>query len=133
MKKLFSLLALCLCLCLSGCSNPDSLRLDLFEGYGNHLRLLHLNASSQERRERIEAFSRVFEDPQPLSKSIDLFAYYPDYQLTITSSEKDGSLDAVVDINGDFVDFYYADSGEEPVIYRSQMSAQEFLILVNQV
>lgn len=133
MKKFFSLLALCFLLCLGGCSNPDSLQLDLFEGYGNHLRLLHLNASTQERKERIEAFSRVFEDAQPLSKSIEMFAYYPDYVLTITPWKEQKSLEAVVDVNGDYVDFYYSDSAAPPVLYRSKMSAEEFLILVNQV
>ena len=49
--------ALCtalLFLLLTGCSSPDSLQLDLCQGYGHQTKLLHLNASNEKNRQRIE-------------------------------------------------------------------------------
>lgn len=129
MKRI--LCALCvsaLLLLLSGCSAPDSLQLDLSQGYGRHTKLLHLNASTQKNRLRIEAFAALTEDAQPLDKDISLFAYYPDLTMTIT---RDGQAapTIIVDINGDFVDFHY--SGET-LLYRSKMPALEFKGLLHQ-
>ena len=113
---------------LSGCTVPDSLQLDLSQGYGLETKLLHLNASTEKSRLRIEAFASLAEDAQPLQKDISLFAYYPDLILTIT---RDGNteLSAVVDINGEHVDFHY--SGETQ-LYRSKMSAADLKKLVHQ-
>ena len=80
--------------------------MDLSRGYGEHLKLLHLNASTSEKRERIQAFSRVILEAEPLDKSLSMFAYYPDYLLEITPWEG-GKLTVIVDINGEYVDFYY--------------------------
>ena len=44
------------------------------------------------------------------------------------------SLTAIVDVNGDYVDFYLPEidtAGASPVIYRSAMSADAFVKLVN--
>lgn len=127
-KALFALCTAALLLLISGCSSPDSLQLDLFEGYGRQTKLLHLNASNAKDRQRIEAFAAVFEDPQPLAKDISLFAYYPDFSITITR-EGEASLNAVVDINGDHVDFYY--SGETQ-LYRSGTTAADLKKLIHQ-
>lgn len=129
MKRIFC--ALCvsaLLLMLSGCSAPDSLQLDLSQGYGRQTKLLHLNASTEKRRLRIEAFAALIEDAQPLDKDISLFAYYPDLTMTITRDGQVGPT-AIVDINGDFVDFHY--SGETR-LYRSKVSALEFKGLLHQ-
>ena len=62
MKKSLCVLLFCIMvLQLSGCSStPNSLQMDLSRGYGEHLKLLHLNASTSEKRERIQAFSALF-------------------------------------------------------------------------
>lgn len=156
MKKVFSLLLICVLLCmLSGCENPNSLRLDLSQGFGQEIKLLHLNASTNEKRERMEALAQALADCRPLDKDLSMFAYYPDYRLelsgkalvsegtdaegdapgfTVTDAPgEDVSLTAVVDINGEFVDFYFPGPAPEAsgVIYRSSMTAKEFKRLVN--
>ena len=80
MKRFLSLLlagtlaALC-----AGCSQPDSLTLDLSQGYGKHTKLIHLNASTAEKEQRLQGFYQVLEEADPLEKDFSLFAYYPDY------------------------------------------------------
>lgn len=137
MKKTFYaiLSALALLCLLAGCSNPNALQLDLSQGYGRGVKLLHLNASTEAKRERIEALSGIAQDAQPLDKELAMFAYYPDYRLAVTaaSSESRGDLDVIVDINGEFVDFYDPAEGDSPTIYRSKMSAEEFRKLVHWV
>lgn len=129
MKRIFcALLVLVLSLALSGCSRPDALQLDLTQGYGRQTKLLHLNASNEKNLQRIEAFATLTEDAVPLDKDISLFAYYPDLTLTITRDGQAGAT-AVVDINGDFVDFHF--SGETK-LYRSQMSAADLKKLLHQ-
>ena len=110
------------------CSSPDTLQMDLTQGYGHQTKLLHLNASNAKNRQRIEDFAAVTEDAQPLDKDFSLFAYYPDMTLTITRDGQAGPT-AVVDINGDYVDFYY--SGETQ-LYRSKMSSVDLKKLIHQ-
>lgn len=152
MKKLLcAVLAACMITCLfSGCNTPNSLQMDLFQGYGRELKLIHLNASSGEKRERMEAFAQALADSEPVEKDISMFAYYPDYRLeisgkalasgeggagfTVVDTERtDGSITAVIDLNGDFVDFYFPgpDPEQSNTIYRSKMTAKEFRILVH--
>ena len=153
MRRIIAVLLTAGLLCfLTGCGNPDSLQLDLSRGYGEHLKLIHLNASSEEKRERIETFAGMLIDAQPLTKDYSLFAYYPDYDLRITGKAldydldengvmrdvslvtgKDLSLYAIVDVNGDYVDFIVpgVTDTDHPVIYRSAMTAEEFVKLVN--
>lgn len=128
MKKTAALLfvAVLFLLC-AGCSQPDALTLDLFQGYGQHLKLIHLNASSGEKEERMEAFSQVLENAEPLDKSFSLFAYYPDYLLELNDNGQ--TTTAYVDVNGNYIDFYY--DGEEQ-LYRSNVTAAEFQKLVHQ-
>lgn len=135
MKKwicLFLLSSIIIC-SFSGCSNPNSMQLDLAWGYGDHLRLIHLNASTDEKRERMEAFSQAIREAEPLEKKLSAFAYYPDYQLEITPWENGKKLTAIVDINGEYVDFYYPGPypQQSETIYRSQMSAKEFKTLIH--
>ena len=128
MKRIFSAVcAVLLGVLLAGCSVPDALQLDLYQGCGNRLKLLHLNASTQERRQRIEAFERLWQDAQPLEKDIALFAYYPDYELTVT--RKGQAVTVMVDINGEFVDFYYPG---DTVVYRSALGVNDLKKLVHQ-
>lgn len=128
MKKTAALLfAAVLFLLCAGCSQPDALTLDLFQGYGQHLKLIHLNASSGEKEERMEAFSQVLENAEPLDKSFSLFAYYPDYLLELNDNGQ--TTTAYVDVNGNYIDFYY--DGEEQ-LYRSNVTAAEFQKLVHQ-
>lgn len=134
MKKAFSLLlAAALCVLCAGCTQPDSQTLDLYQGYGNNLKLIHLNASSAEKQERMDAFAQVLEDSQPLDKDFSLFAYYPDYCLELKKTGQ-ASCVAVVDVNGEYIDFYYAgeDVAAEPQLYRSNVTADQFRKLVHQ-
>lgn len=127
-KTVYALCTLAVLLMLGGCSVPDSLQLDLTQGYGRQTKLLHLNASTAKSRQRIEDFAALMEDAQPLDKDISLFAYYPDFTLTITRDGQAGKT-AVVDINGDYVDFYY---DGETQLYRSGMSAGDLKKLLHQ-
>ena len=134
MKKAFSLLlAAALCVLCAGCTQPDSQTLDLYQGYGNNLKLIHLNASSAEKQERMDAFAQVLEDSQPLDKDFSLFAYYPDYFLELKKTGQ-ASCVAVVDVNGEYIDFYYVgeDVAAEPQLYRSNVTADQFRKLVHQ-
>ncbi len=128
------LLACSLLCCLSACNNPNSLQLDLAQGYGRQIKLIHLNASTAEKRERIEAFSQVLEKAEPLEKDFSMFAYYPDYKLELTgTTDSDSIITVMIDVNGDYVDFYYPGPYPEAskTIYRSQVSAKEFKKLVH--
>ncbi len=145
--------AVCLLCFLSGCGNPDSLQLDLSRGYGEHTKLIHLNASTAKKRDRITAVADIFADAQPLEKDFSMFAYYPDYSISVRGkalgytvdesgvlrgiSVEDGagaSFSAVVDINGEYVDFYLPELDGEAsrVIYRSAISSADFARLINQ-
>jgi len=128
MKRIFFSLCLVAVVCmLSGCG--DASRLDLSRGYGDGLKLLHLSASSGASFQRIQAFARVLEEAEPLDKDASLFGYYPDYVLEI-DMQGAGKQSAVVDVNGEYVDFYF--SQDSTALYRSQVGAEEFLELVHQ-
>lgn len=156
MKKLLCLfLAAALACGLSGCTNPNSVRLDLYRGYGDQLKLIHLNASTGEKEERMAAFLEALESGMPLEKDFSMFAYYPDYKLKISgkalipegadaegdapgytvaeAAGQDSSITVMVDINGEFVDFYFPGPAPEEshVIYRSKTSAEDFKKLVH--
>ena len=75
----------------------------------------------------------MLEDAEPLDKDFSLFAYYPDYFLQINQAGS-GTVGAVVDVNGDYIDFYYLgeDVAEEPQLYRSHTTAADFKKLVHQ-
>lgn len=126
-KLLFALCLFSLLFLLSGCENAS--QLDLSRGYGTGLRLLHLSRGSGEDYQRILDFHAALQDAQPLDKDISLFSYYPDYLLEINAADPSLNLSAVVDINGDHVDFYYVE--QEETIYRAKVSAEEFLALVH--
>lgn len=127
-RTLCALCAFIILTALSGCAVPDSLQLDVSQGYGLHTKLLHLNASTEKSRQRIEGFASLTEDAQPLEKDISLFAYYPDLTVTITRDSTRGQT-AVVDINGDYVDFHYLD---EEQLYRSKMTPEDLKNLLHQ-
>ncbi len=129
MKRILcAISALIILTALPGCTAPDSLQLDVSQGYGLHTKLLHLNAGTQKSRQRIEAFAALTEDALPLDKDISLFAYYPDLTCTVTRDGQPGPT-AVVDINGDYVDFHF--EGEEQ-LYRSKMSPEDLKKLLHQ-
>ncbi len=151
MKKPLLLLFACLFLSLMiGCDSPDTLKMDLYQGYGKQIKLIHLNASNEENRERMEAFAQALADAEPLEKDMSMFAYYPDYKLELSGKKltvngtgftledvpgRDGvSLTAIVDLNGDFVDFCFPGPVPEQsgIIYRSAMPAEDFKKLVHQ-
>lgn len=151
-KAICTLLVFSMLFLLSGCGKPDSLQMELSQGYGDEIKLIHLNASTAEKQERMEAFARMLSEAQPLEKDLSLFAYYPDYRLEITgmalnfqtddkgvmsdisyTTGPDCSITAIVDVNGDVIDFYFPGPSprESGVIYRSTLSASEFMKLVN--
>ncbi len=112
---------------LAGCETAS--QLDLTQGYGEELKLIHLSAGSGEDLQRIHDFQAALQDAQVLEKDPSLFAYYPDFILEIRVPGGEGNVDAVIDINDKFVDFYYI--GQEDTLYRAAMSAEDFLILVH--
>lgn len=135
MKKITAL-ALALALCLfTGCQNPNALQMDLSRGYGDQLKLIHLNANNSENLQLMEAFGDALRDAEPLDRDVRLFAYYPDYLLEFSQWEGGQGLTALIDLNGEHVDFIYPGPYPEAdqVIYRSSLSAEEFLALVNHV
>lgn len=126
-KALVPLLFAVMLTLFTGCSSPDALQLDLSQGFGSQLKLLHLNASTSERRQRIEEFHTLLEKAQPLEKDFSMFAYYPDYRLELLA---DGQKTTVIlDLNGEFVDFHYLD---DTVLYRSEFTAQDLKKLIHQ-
>lgn len=152
MKRLFScLLCAVLLSVLSGCTAPDSLKLDLYQGYHRGLHLLHWNASSAEQTEKIEFLAQSFEDAVALEKDFSQFAYYPDYRLVIHGKslqfdyaedgkvqgvhvveDATGSIEAVVDLNGDkYVDFYLPESDFPQTLFRSPYQPIDWLVSVN--
>jgi len=112
---------------LAGCETAS--QLDLAQGYGDNVKLIHLSAGSGEDYQRIADFQAALRDSEPLDKDPSLFSYYPDYILEIRSPGGEGSVDAVIDINDRFVDFYYV--GQEDSLYRANMSVEDFLTLVH--
>ena len=124
-KALSLLLALGLCALCAGCTQPDALTLDLSHGYGQHTKLIHLNASSSQKAQRLEGFYQVLEDAEPLDKEFSLFTYYPDYLLELNRNGQ--TTTAYVDVNGQYIDY----EGEEQ-LYRSHTTAEEFRQLVHQ-
>lgn len=132
MKRLVCTLLACglLCLC-GGCSSPNDVQLNLYQGFGREMKLLHLNASSHAKEERMEAFHQVLLNAEPLEKEYSMFAYYPDYRLELKLRDSD-LLTAIVDVNGEFIDFTYPLSANPEQIYRSHVTAQEFKRLVHQ-
>ena len=72
MKKITALLlALALCL-LAGCQNPNAVQMDLSRGYGEQLKLLHLNASTGENLQLMEDFGGAIQDAEPLDRAESL-------------------------------------------------------------
>lgn len=126
MRKFFCGVCLWLLACmLTGCETAS--QLDITQGYGVGLKLIHLSAGSGEGLERIGEFREVLREAEPLDKDPALFAYYPDFLVEIRTPDEE--VCAVVDINGEFVDFYYA--GQEDRLYRAGISAEDFLTLVH--
>lgn len=129
-KKIFFLpLAALLIFTFTACSSPDSWQLDLSQGCGTRMKLLHLNASTEARRKRLRDFEALLENAQPLEKDSSLFAYYPDYLLEITHDGKKTTV--VLDVNGEYLDFYYPEENES-TIYRSAYTAADLRKLIHQ-
>ena len=118
----------------SGMSIPDDMQMDIYLGDHKELKLLHINASNSEKETQIRKIYEAVTDAYPTDKPMELFAFYPDYTIEVDdleSSEPDQRIKVVFDVNGDRLEFYHIDeesedSGETPVIYRSNMSVDEF-------
>lgn len=152
MKRIFSCLLCGVLLCaLGGCTAPDSLKLDLYQGYHRELHLLHWNASNSEQTEKIEFLARSFDGAVALEKELSQFAYYPDYRLVIHGKsialdmtedgtpqsvhvvdEPGGTIEAIVDMNADkYVDFYLPESDYPDTLFRSSYTPLDWLVSVN--
>lgn len=159
-RVIFLVLGAALLLTLAaGCANPNALRLDVYEGYGEGRRLIRLNASSDAHRERICQACRAVMDSEELEKDPALFADYPEYRVEIlglaairteeglTLLEAPGVRTAVlVDLNDPWVDVVFEEVGlpetvplqGEPCakeigrVYRSSWSSAEFRRLIDQ-
>lgn len=152
MKRIFTCLLCALLLCgLSACTAPDSLKLDLYQGYNRGLHLLHWNASSTEQTEKIEFLAGSFDGAVALEKDVSQFAYYPDYRLVIQGKslqfdyaedgsvagvhvvdEPGGKIEAIVDMNHDkYVDFTLPESDYPETLFRSPYTTTDWLLSVH--
>ena len=108
---------------------PDEMQADIYLGASKELKLLHINASSDEKEERIRKIYEAVTDAVPTDKPMELFAFYPDYTIEVDDlgADSDDRIEVVLDVNRDRLEFYYAQDGsEEKVIYRSNMGVPEF-------
>lgn len=135
------ILAMLMSLCFSACSAPDYLQMDVYMGSGEELKLLHINASSEEKIAQIEGIRRAITEAEATEKTVDMMGFYPDYRVVIQEKDKE-TISAVVDINGDYVEFYFLDpevdsgTGEkanenDAMVYRSKVTALEFEFFIN--
>lgn len=131
MKKVSCfLLILALLICLGSCRSPNTLQLDIYKGASTELKLLHVNASDAARKQQIEGITQAILKAEPTDKPLDLFAFYPDYTISVTDpANPQARLTVVLDLNGEWVEFYYPE--ENSVIYRSEITAAAFSALVN--
>jgi Type III secretory pathway, lipoprotein EscJ len=135
MKKttfyLFFILLLCF---FAGCTSPDSMQLSVYNDAEKELKLLHLNASSSEKKQKIEAVYRIISDAEPIEKDLSLFAFYPDFAIDILMPENKGeTVSVVLDLNDEYIDFYYP--GPYPAadanIYRSSFHPDELKKIIH--
>ena len=82
MKKITALLlALALCL-LAGCQNPNAIQMDLSRGYGEQLKLLHLNASTGENLQLLALDEKVLVEIPDLQNIFTLCHSSPPQSLS---------------------------------------------------
>gem|GEM_PF-1383343 len=137
MKKLLPLItAAIMVISFTACETPDDFQLDIYKGAQAELKLLHLNANGSQKKWQIEGIAGALRDAEAIEKDISLFGYYPDFTVEVTSPENPAeTIRAVVDINGEWVEFYYMENsaitGEG--LYRSKVSAEDFLAFIHVV
>lgn len=137
MKRILSILLIFVSLsAASGCSVPDDMQLDVYLGTTEDLKLLHVNASTQEKQLQIEKIHEAVTDIEAIDKPLDLFAFYPDYTIVVDDLEDETAerITVVLDINRDRLELYRVQNGEiSPTLYRSNMSVEEFKSYMNLV
>ena len=138
MKKswlvLFSAVFLLLFGACSDMRTPDDMQMDIYLGAHKELKLLHINASNSEKENQIRKIYEAVADAYPTDKPMEFFAFYPDYTIEVDdldAPDADQRIKVVFDVNGDRLEFYHTDEASEepdeaPVIYRSNMSVDEF-------
>lgn len=112
---------------------PSDMYMDIYNGNSRELKLLHVKANDATRIGQIEGILSAIEDAEEIDKPMDLFGYYPDYLIDICPRGTEEILTVVVDLNGDYVEFYYPGPNPEPseVVYRSSITAEEFSNFIN--
>lgn len=137
MKKFITLIAAAvLAISFTACGTPDDFQLDIYKGVQAELKLLHLNASNSQKKWQMEGIAGALRDADSIEKDISLMGYYPDFTVEVTSPENpDQTIRAVVDINGDWVEFYYLENSAITGggLYRSKVSAEDFLAFIHAV
>lgn len=129
-KGRIGLLAGLLLFLLCSCSRPDSMQMEVYMASGAQLKLLQINASSQDRITQMEGVEAAILDAEPTDKTLSQFAFYPEYRIVITRAEE-APITVILDVNENFVEFYDP-ADDEGVIYRSNMSAVDFNIYLHQ-
>lgn len=137
MKRLLPLItAAIMAVSFTACDIPDDFQMDIYKGVQAELKILHLNASNSQKKWQIEGIAGALRDAEAIEKNISLFAYYPDFTVEVTSPENPAkTIRAVVDINGEWVEFYYLENSAitDEGLYRSNVSAEDFLAFIHVV
>ena len=137
MKKLLTLItAVIMAISLSACGTPDEFQLDIYKGVQAELKLMHLNASTSQKKWQIDGIAEALRNAEAIEKDVSLFGYYPDFTVEVTLPDSpDQILRAVVDLNGDWVEFYYLEDSAitGDGLYRSKVSAEDFLAYIHVV
>lgn len=137
MKKLLTLMtAAIMAISFTACDTPNEYQMDIYKGVQAELKLLHLNASNSQKKWQIEGIAQALRDAEAIEKDVSLFGYYPDFTVEVTLPDHpDQMIRAVVDLNGEWVEFYYLENSAitGAGLYRSKVSAEDFLAYIHVV
>lgn len=137
-KTLTIALAMFMIFSFSACSefDPRDLKMDVYRGTDTESKLLHIVSNTQEKIDQMNGIREAIsvDNAVPTDKAMDLLGYYPDYRIEVYPRGEE-SFTAIVDISYDRVEFYYPGPNpeESDTIYLSNVSAEDFMILINSV